>query len=66
MLIKYSNSSCDQLKTIIIVYHLGVHMCSHLEVLGGTNTAGANSIGFHQDTNYTRCLSSNDTVTATN
>ena len=41
-------------------------MCSHLEVLGSTNTAGANSTGFHQDTSYTRCLRSNDTATAAN
>ena len=44
-------------------------MCSHLEVLGGTNTAaytGTNSTGFLQDTSYTRWLRSSDTATAAN
>ena len=39
--------------TFIIAHHLGVHVCGHLEVLGGTNTAaytGTNSIGFFEGT----------------
>ena len=72
MLIKYSNSSCDcdQLITIIIAHHLGVHVCSHLEVLRSSNTAaytGTNPTGFLQDTSYdARCLRSSDTATAAN